>query len=225
VTRKVGRPAQITLDAIIAAATVGNAKPTLKGIADVLGVTPQALYRHVSNYSDVQRIIFESLQKDIAYPTYRDQSWQEWLIEVAHYLRRSYEAIPRVFEIAPALPEIAARYEDTLRIAKTLGYNETDGLLALVAVVEFVQAWVGRERRAQSLKLKKREVRPLGFSTVLAADPKRFPLLKRAIKGVNKFLDQRFEYTARALIAGLTLEMKEEAGPRNSALRTRQKSR
>ena len=203
--KRIGRPPQISREAIIRAATDGKAKPTLKGIADVLGVTPQALYRHVSNFADVQKMIFEERGKLTPYPTYNGETWRDWLVVMAHHLRNAYKGIPRIFEIAPVLPEVAERYETTLGIAKKFGYDETDALVTLRLLVEYVQASVGRERRAESLGLKKQDFEPLTFEDILTSKPSSFPLLKKASKGAKMSIDARFDRGVQALIDGLLM--------------------
>lgn len=202
-----GRPPQISREAIIKAATDGKTKPTLKGIADVLGVTPQALYRHVSNFADVQRMIFEERGKLSPFPAYDGESWRDWLVVIAHYLRNAYKGIPRIFEIAPVLPEVAERYETMLSVAKSSGHDEADALVTMRLLVEYVQASVGRERRAESLGLRKQDIEPLSFDDILTSKPANYPLLKKASKGAKKMsIDERFDRSVKALIDGLLME-------------------
>ena len=208
IAKRMGRPPQISRAAIVKAATAKDAKPTLKGIADVLGVTPQALYRHVANFADVQKMIFEEMGKRSPYPTYNGETWRDWLVIIATWLHGRYKLIPRVFEIAPALPEIAERYEVTLAIAKAAGYDETDALITLRLVVEYTQAYVGRERRAEGLGLKKKDFEPLSFAEVLDSQPKLYPLLRKAAKGANMTSDARFQLGVCALIDGLLMRSK-----------------
>ena len=52
---------------------------TFRRLAEVLSVTPMALYRHVSNKSDLLKGIFELVISDAAVTEHDDPDWRDWL--------------------------------------------------------------------------------------------------------------------------------------------------
>jgi len=76
----------------------GLAAVTMGAVADRLGVTPMALYRHIANKADLLDAIVESLLMEIKVPDAR-LPWRERLAAVALAARDSARRHPDVFPL------------------------------------------------------------------------------------------------------------------------------
>jgi AcrR family transcriptional regulator len=84
--RRVGRPAQISRQAIAEAAQqVGLGNLTLKAVADHLGVSVAGLYHHIRGKEDLLRLAAEHTAATSEVPLDHGQHWSEWLAEWAVY--------------------------------------------------------------------------------------------------------------------------------------------
>lgn len=84
--RRVGRPAQISRQAIAEAAQqVGLGNLTLKAVADQLGVSVAGLYHHIRGKEDLLRLAAEHTAATSEVPLDHGQHWAEWLAEWAVY--------------------------------------------------------------------------------------------------------------------------------------------
>jgi AcrR family transcriptional regulator len=76
----------------------GLAAVTMGAVADRLGVTPMALYRHIANKADLLDAIVESLLMEIAVPDAR-LPWRQRLAAVGRAARDSARRHPDVFPL------------------------------------------------------------------------------------------------------------------------------
>jgi AcrR family transcriptional regulator len=76
----------------------GLAAVTMAAVADRLGVTPMALYRHIANKADLLDAIVESLLLEIKVPDAR-LPWRQRLAAVARAARDSARRHPDVFPL------------------------------------------------------------------------------------------------------------------------------
>jgi AcrR family transcriptional regulator len=132
----VGRPAQIDRSAVLAASLEladeqGLSAVTMQAVADRLGVTSMALYRHVANKADlldgvVERILWEVPLPDPELP------WAERLAVLARGTRAAALRHPQVFPLllqrAAATPG-ARRTRDAVYIAlQDAGVDQGDAV-------------------------------------------------------------------------------------------------
>jgi AcrR family transcriptional regulator len=99
----VGRPAQIDRSAVLAASLQladeeGLAAVTMHAVADRLGVTPMALYRHVSNKADLLEGVVESILLEVPLPD-PEEPWPERLGALARGTRMAALRHPGVFPL------------------------------------------------------------------------------------------------------------------------------
>jgi AcrR family transcriptional regulator len=106
---------------------------TMQGVADRLGVTPMALYRHVANKADLLDGVVEILLDEIVAPD--DQAWDDQLDAMGRAVRATARHHPTVFPLllqrpasTPAAKRARERVYEGLRAA---GIAATD-----VAMVE-----------------------------------------------------------------------------------------
>jgi len=95
---------------------------TMQAVAERLGVTPMALYRHVSNKADLLDGMVESLLDEIP-PPRPGGGWQAQLIAMAQSLRRIAKRHPAVFPLLLLRPAVTDR-------ARALRERVYDGLRA-----------------------------------------------------------------------------------------------
>ena len=76
---------------------------TMQAVAERLGVTPMALYRHVENKQDLLDGIVESLLDEIPSPS-DDQPWDEQLSTMGQAIRATARRHPSVFPLLLRLP-------------------------------------------------------------------------------------------------------------------------
>jgi AcrR family transcriptional regulator len=99
----VGRPAQIDRAAVLTASLaladeLGLAALTMQGVADRLGVTPMALYRHVTNKADLLDGLVERILLEVPVPD-PDDPWPDRLSALARGTRRAALRHPQVFPL------------------------------------------------------------------------------------------------------------------------------
>ncbi len=127
-----GRPAQIDRQAILAASLrladeEGLAAVTMQAVAERLGVTPMALYRHVTNKADLLDGVVESILLEVDLPD-PEAPWAERLRALARGTRMAARRHPEVFPLllqrAAATPG-ARRTRDVVYAAlREAGLNE-----------------------------------------------------------------------------------------------------
>jgi AcrR family transcriptional regulator len=112
-----GRPAQIDRAAVLAASLQladqqGLAAVTMQAVADRLGVTPMALYRHVANKADLLDGVVESLLLEVPLPD-PSLNWADRLSALSRGTRQAALRHPEVF---PLLLQRAAATEGAQRV-------------------------------------------------------------------------------------------------------------
>ena len=113
-----GRPATIDRAGVLAAALAladehGLDALTMGAVADRLGVTPMALYRHVANKADLLDGVVELLLTE--FPPPPELSWAQRLSTLAGNIRASAQRHPSVFPLLlgrPATTTEARRTRD-----------------------------------------------------------------------------------------------------------------
>jgi AcrR family transcriptional regulator len=77
----------------------GAAGFTIKAVADVLGVTPMAIYHHVENKADLVALLVEVAAREHPMPAPSPAGWRESLLELARWIRNSMIAHPAVGQL------------------------------------------------------------------------------------------------------------------------------
>ncbi len=107
-----GRPLQIDRQSVLEAGLLladenGLAAVTMQSVADMLGVTPMALYRHVANKADLLDGLVELLLTDVPLPP-ATMEWRERLAWMARALRDTAQRHPAVFLLLLQRPATTA---------------------------------------------------------------------------------------------------------------------
>lgn len=158
----VGRPAQIDRVAILAASLQladehGLAAVTMQAVADRLGVTPMALYRHVANKADLLDGVVESILLEVPLPD-PAEAWPHRLRALALGTRAAARRHPQIFPLLlqrPAVTPGARRTRDVVYAAlREAGLAEDDVVqmerLLATAVLGFAASEAGGRFAAHS---------------------------------------------------------------------------
>jgi AcrR family transcriptional regulator len=158
----VGRPAQIDRGAILAASLQladeqGLAAVTMQAVAERLGVTPMALYRHVANKADLLDGVVESILLEVPLPD-PAEAWPDRLRALALGTRAAALRHPQIFPLLlqrPAVTPGARRTRDVVYAAlRDAGLAEDDVVqmerLLATAVLGFAASEAGGRFAAHS---------------------------------------------------------------------------
>jgi AcrR family transcriptional regulator len=160
--RNLGRPNNLTIGSIVAAATkIGLEKVTMEGVADHLGASVGALYRHVRNRSELQGLVVQAEFRARLQPRDTGQSWTELVKEYAELLFGLFAGNPALIaEYAaggfPPTNEVEM-YESYLEAMDRRGFTTAESLdlirdLRAVAigsaVVASAMGWDGEQGTA-----------------------------------------------------------------------------
>jgi TetR/AcrR family transcriptional regulator, tetracycline repressor protein len=123
---------------------------TMRGVAVVLGVTPMALYNHVSSKKDLLRAIAEHVLGEAAFDGQHDD-WREQIRSCFRTLRNiclSHPGMARLLETADVPPAaVFAPMDVTLRALAKIGLDATDSLRAYFTLVSFTLSQASYQTR------------------------------------------------------------------------------
>jgi hypothetical protein len=184
----------------------------LTGVGRLLGVSVQAIYRHVQSREELVYLTAQFLSERFPVPPDDGDDWSKWAYEYACATRNIYEHAPGFASALMGMsfassPKIPSRWETAQRVAERSGFNPVMALWVNIAVHEFVLAWVARHERSLS---------PSGDSGHLKREEGKFlaeeaPMLKKALAASDGTSDEiRFETTLRAIVEGLS-SLREQA--------------
>ncbi|MYS82354.1 hypothetical protein [Embleya scabrispora] len=95
-TPRLGRPARLDLDRIVAAASTMDLDTlTMQALAERLGVATSALYRWVDGREGLLDLVSSRMAERVvpAVPP-TAETWQVWLLDLARSVRREFAAVP-----------------------------------------------------------------------------------------------------------------------------------
>jgi len=135
--------AQLTREDIVRAAmrladSEGLDGLSMRRLAEALGVTPMALYRHVSNKDEILAEVVDAVLRDAGLPDVGAGDWAGWLAAAAHQLRTLLVEHPGalgVFCREPVTtPAAAARLAEGLERLQAAGFGTDEAARAYAAV-------------------------------------------------------------------------------------------
>lgn len=181
----------------------GLAALSTRGLADELGVTPMALYRHVRNKDEIVDAVVDALLAGVEAPSRPRADWRGWLAEQARSLRGLLQQHPiavEVFARQPVTtPAALARLAGAVAVLEEAGFDRDGAVRAFAAVHTYT----------------------VGFCTLEAArglvtgSPLAAASTDVDAAAIRDFVsDDQFGYGLRALLSGL-----EPADPVEEVLR------
>ncbi|WP_084396874.1 TetR/AcrR family transcriptional regulator C-terminal domain-containing protein [Henriciella aquimarina] len=212
--RRRGRPPRISRKAIVDAVIKHGSDPTLAAISQQLGVTPQALYHHISSHSDLVELLLKEIVNAVGVPDPEGQTWHDYAIDLGLYMYKVYSAVPGLAEYALSTPwrepVIYQRQERLLEMAEADGFDPLKAFWASRAIADFVHGWVSREHRRQlGSSDADSDERDL-YKKIPADSRKKLPLTEQGFHLESISEESRFEFTLRALITGLVETSKKQ---------------
>jgi AcrR family transcriptional regulator len=160
----VGRPARIDRERVLSEALAladerGLDALTMAALAERVGVTAMALYRHVASKADLLDGLVELLLAESIQPA-PDLAWPERLAAFANDLRATARRHPSVFPLLlarPAVTERARQARDAISVALAdagIPEEHTDQMQRLLstAVLGFALSEVAGRFEAQSVR-------------------------------------------------------------------------
>jgi AcrR family transcriptional regulator len=215
--RRPGRRPQIDLERIVAAGVaIGLPELSMKAVADLLGVSPQALYRHVSDREALEVLVGEHLMSDFELPDDVGQPWTDYLVELGHRLRQRLLRHPG---LGTYLRRLGAGSAGTLRIIDrcdqvlvSRGLRPVDALLVGGTVANFAIAAV--ELQAVADAAPPAGARERFSRAVEVIGPERLPVLVAAVAEYRAMgPDTYFDWSLRALVRGLAAQLDDGIHP------------
>jgi AcrR family transcriptional regulator len=188
-------------------------KFTLTGVGRLLGVSVQAIYRHVQSREELVYLTAQFLSERFPVPPDDGEDWSKWAYEYACATRNIYEHAPGFASALMGMsfassPRIPSRWEMAQRVAERSGFNPVMALWVNIAVHEFVLAWVARHERSPAQQASNSGHFKRGEDEFSEEEA---PMFKKALAASDGTSDEiRFETTLRAIVEGLS-RLREQA--------------
>lgn len=203
-----GRPAKLTNQQILdAACALGLPNLTLGAVAKVLGVSVAALYHYFKDRDELAEFVANTVVVDYPLPSDGTGDWFHWARTFAYTQRAIYERFPGLAQVAVQRTINAAipRLEQSVRLALKSGFDEKTAWWATRAVQEFVFSWYHRVEIREALIARTGESYQTSLRRVVQEFPDGEMPLMRSIADEDDGAaeDERFEFTLRALLAGI----------------------
>jgi AcrR family transcriptional regulator len=192
---------------------------SIRRLADELGVTPMALYRHVEDRDDIVVWVVDALLADLGLPKAPESDWKAWLAESARTFRRLLVGRPGVLAVYLAkpvtVPAALRRMERSLDVLARAGFTPEAAAQAYASVhtytIGFAALEVSRARTRERARSS-----TASWRRYYAGLPEgEFPRVVSAATDLARFARlEQFERGLDQLIAGIAA-----TGPRRGARR------
>ncbi|MEP6661867.1 MAG: TetR/AcrR family transcriptional regulator [Acidimicrobiales bacterium] len=170
---------------------------SMRGLAEAMGVTPMALYRHVADKDDIMLAVTNERLEQQTLPS-TDTPWATYLRELALLMRallRSEPAVLGVFARRPVtVPAALARLDAAVTVLTRGGFEARDAVRAYAAVHTYTLGFCSLEF-ARGQRVGGHEV---GLS-------------ERAAQIASFVTETQFEYGLNSIIDGLKTGVAERA--------------
>jgi AcrR family transcriptional regulator len=170
----------------------GLASLSTRVLADELGVTPMALYRHVRNKDEIVDAVVDALLVRVGLPDVARSDWRAWLEELARSLRSLFLQQPVAIEgftrQPVTTPAARARFAAGVGVLRDAGFGADDAVRAYAAVHTYTVGFCALEAaRARG-------------SSPIGDDPTR-----AEAAAIGQFVSEdQFGYGLWAVLAGLS---------------------
>jgi AcrR family transcriptional regulator len=126
---------------------------TMKKLADELGVTPMAIYRHFRNKAEVVDGILDLFVREAAVTRHEGvdhpQDWERWLFLTFDAMRRALVQTPSVLPFLSTLSRLGpgawAALEETLAVLRGAGLSGRAAVAAFLAMISYTIGAAGME--------------------------------------------------------------------------------
>jgi TetR/AcrR family transcriptional regulator, tetracycline repressor protein len=184
----------------------GPSRFSLRRLADRLGVTPMALYNHVSSKDELLQAIADAVVSGVEYRPVRGH-WPRVVAECFRTLRSACLAHPgavALVESAEVLPAAVFRpMEITLASLERAGFTADDALRAYSVLTTFTLGQVSYQIRGWA-----RGVDPTAAVDDGRISRRRFPAVVDAAAHKSWDFEQAFEFGLSIILAGLNARLR-----------------
>ena len=209
-----GRPARLTREAIVAAATAlveddGPGALTLRSLGLAIGADPSAVYRHLSDKDELLRAVGDHLLRDVVGDLPGGRAWDDVARTLCVRLRTALMARPHLAELTRWAP---TRQPNELRLTEVLLGALRSGGFDFAAAAAGYHALIELTVGAASLDAQAATERPAARRSIYAAWRETYAGLPAAdfphSRAVAPHLyrgtaDDRFVFALDALLRGL----------------------
>lgn len=181
----------------------------MPALADRMGVSVQALYRHISGRDEVLRLLNRQTLATMELPPPDRRPWNEWLLEYARAWRevllRCPGSISHVDIGAPGTPTSLDHAERALEILVGAGFSDTEAVEAIHLLGRFMYGWVSGELEYEAAA---REGNPFRrfYEELATRRPEEVPIMHRL--SLLWPPPNAFEEAIRTLLAGIAARRK-----------------
>jgi AcrR family transcriptional regulator len=208
-----GRPARLTREAIVAAATalVEEAGPdalTLRSLGLAIGADPSAVYRHLTDKDELLRAVGDHLLRDVVDDLPGGRAWDDVARTLCLRLRTALMARPHLAELARWAP---TRQPNELRLTEVLlgalrsgGFDPAGAAAGYHALIELTVGAASLDAEAATERSVRRSTYA-AWRTVYAGLPAAdFPHSRAVAPHLYRgTADDRFAFALDALLHGL----------------------
>lgn len=200
---------------IAAGAAIGLRELSMKAVADALGVSPPALYRHVRDREALEALVGEHLTAGFELPVDVGQPWTDYLVELGHQLRAALLPHPG---LGGYLRRLGTASAGTLRIIDrcdqvlvSRGLRPVDALMAGGTVANFAISYVEMETAAAEVADGGRERFARAVEVI---GPERLPVLAAAVAEYRSLgVESYFDWSLTALVRGIEAQLADGVHP------------
>jgi AcrR family transcriptional regulator len=199
-----------------AANEVGLDKLTMKGVADVLGVSVAGLYHHVKGRDELIRLGAEYSAARIPIPIDHGQHWTSWLLEWAHYVHGAFVTQPALLgqflNGSIAVDRMASDMDAVFGVLSSQGFSPIEALEAYALVNDCaIGAAVAEIRRMETGGTRRQAFSE--FSGMLAKKPSDALPHFRQVATSARNMKNPFTDRVRTLLIGIATRRGDEWTP------------
>ena len=201
------RPKRISADAILEAGlAVGLADLSVSAVADRLGVTRTAIYRHVPGRAGLETLVGEHLLGQVEPPPDRGEPLDAYLHGYGWWLRSLCRETPGLADymlrLFPRSPASGRLMEDVVTVATSRGWSPPAALYLTTTVARSALSLVRAEAEAESYL---RDLSDEAAEALAGTEDtvRSLPLVSSAIPLFEDIDDEtRFDWYLRAVVVG-----------------------
>jgi TetR/AcrR family transcriptional regulator, tetracycline repressor protein len=206
VRRPPGRPRSIDQDKILAAAAqMSAAELSMPALADRMGVSVQALYRHVSGRDEVLKLLNRQALATMEVPPLDRRHWSEWLLDYARAWRavllRCPGTISHVDIGGPGSPTSLDNAERAYEVIVAAGFSDIEAVEIFHLLARMIFGWVTGELEYEAAASGGNPYRRF-YEELASRRPDEVPIMRR-LSLVWPRSDETFDEAIRTLLAGV----------------------
>jgi len=181
----------------------------MPALAERMGVSVQALYRHITGRDEVLRLLNRQTLATMELPPLDRRPWNEWLLDYARAWRevllRCPGNISNVDIGAPGTPTSLDHAERALEVLVNAGFSDSEAAEAMHLLGRFIFGWVSGELEYEASA---REGNPFRrfYEELAGRRPEEVPVLHRLslLWPLSNMVDPNaFDEAVRTLLAGV----------------------